>query len=100
MGNKVLTAILTAGVCLMGSTASAQTDLATGGAHTVWNGTSANSRAGAWFDQGPVSAGSGAGRRDLIIGAPGTAAIPGKVHLLFSGTLPTGQQSLSNAHTL
>jgi len=101
MGNRVLTTVLLGVGCLLSHTAAAQDiDLAVGGAGTIWNGTAAGARAGASFDQGPVSIGSGPGRRDLIIGAPGSPSLDGKVYILFGGTLPTGEVSLASAHTI
>ena len=69
--------------------------LASGGSDQVWVGPDAGTRAGMWLDQGAVS--SGDGRRDLIIGAPGSADVPGRVYVLFGGPVRSGQLSLSNA---
>jgi hypothetical protein len=60
MGNRVLTTVLVAIGFLVSQRAAGQDiDLAVGGAGTIWNGTAAGARAGASFDQGPISAGSG-----------------------------------------
>ena len=83
--------------CLSGGIANAQDiDLAANGAQTIWRGTQSGAFAGASLDQG--SLGGGDNRRDLLIGAPGSASIAGKVYILFGGPLPTGDRLLSTAH--
>ena len=69
-----------------------------GGADPIWKGTQPNAGAGFWLDQGPV--GSGDTRRDLIIGAPGNASIPGAVFILFGGPRRTGEILLSEAQVI
>lgn len=69
-------------------------NLAAGGADLIWKGTQPGANAGAWMDLGDMS---GDSRRDLIIGAPGTASIPGRVYVIFGGPDRTGQISLSSA---
>ena len=71
-------------------------DLAAGGADQVWHGVSAGSNAARWLDQGPLSPGDN--RRDLVIGAPGSPSLAGKVHVLFAGPLPSGDPSLALAN--
>lgn len=91
----ILTALL--GACFVWTPASAQDiDLAANGAQTIWRGTQSGAFAGESLDQG--SLGGGDSRRDLVIGAPGSASIAGKVYILFGGPLPTGDRSLSTAH--
>src|SRR5207237_2338833 len=53
----------------------------------------AGERAGVYLDQG--SLGGADSRKDLIIGAPGSAATPGTVYVLFGGPVPVGQFDLS-----
>ena len=101
MRNRVLTTVLAAMGCILSGAAAAQDiNLAVGGAGTILTGTAIGGRAGGSLDQGPVRQGSTPGRRDLIIGSPGSASLPGKVYILFSGTIPTGEVSLSTAHTI
>lgn len=101
MTHRVLTMALLAAGCLLSSAAAAQDiNLASGGAGSIWNGTAAGARAGVSLDQGAVSAGATSTRRDLIIGSPGGPSLAGKVHIIFGGTLPTGEVSLSSAHAL
>src|SRR5919112_525866 len=54
------------------------TDLTGGNADSIWSGQAANANAGIWLDQGAVSSD---GRRDLIVGAPGSASVVGKVYV-------------------
>ena len=101
MRHKVLTTVLLAAGCFVSSAAAAQDiDLAVGGAGTIWTGTAAGARAGVALDQGAVSQGATASRRDLIVGAPGGPSLAGKVHIIFSGAIPSGEVSLSSAHTV
>ena len=72
--------------------------LAAGGADPIWKGTQPNMGAGFWLDQGAV--GLSDSRRDLIVGAPGTASIPGTVFILFGGPEVTGEILLSQAQTI
>ena len=72
-------------------------NLATGGADLIWKGTQTGANAGAWMDLGDMS---GDARRDLIIGAPGTASIAGRVYVIFGGPDRTGQISLSTADVI
>ena len=69
-------------------------NMAVGGSESIWRGTLSNAAAGTSLDQGALSAD---GRRDLIIGAPGVNTDPGKVFVVFGGTIPTGNLSLSAA---
>ena len=81
---------------LLPGAAHAQTiDLAAGGADQVWIGPEANAAAGTWLDQGAVS--NGDTRRDLIVGAPGTTGISGRVFVIFGGPVKTGTIDLSTA---
>lgn len=70
-------------------------DLSTGGADQIWHGT-AGSKAGFWLDQGPVSPGDN--RRDLVIGAPGSGATAGRVHIIFGGPVFSGDLNLTSAN--
>ena len=72
--------------------------LAAGGADPIWKGTQPNMGAGFWLDQGAVGASDS--RRDLIIGAPGTASLPGTVFVLFGGPEVTGEILLSQAQVI
>lgn len=73
-------------------------NLASGGAELIWNGTSARAHAGTWLDQGAVS--NADARRDLIVGAPGAADVAGKVYIVFGGPVRTGTAALSSADTV
>ena len=76
--------------------ADAQTiDLAAGGADPIWRGTQSGSKAGAWLDQGALSAGDT--RRDLIIGVPGGPGIAGTVYVVNGGPIRTGDLLLTAA---
>ncbi|HVJ27922.1 MAG TPA: hypothetical protein VM493_10290 [Vicinamibacterales bacterium] len=72
--------------------------LAAGGADPIWKGTQPNQAAGFWLDQGAV--GKADSRRDLIVGAPGNASIPGTVFILFGGPEVTGEILLSQAQVI
>jgi hypothetical protein len=81
---------------LIGVTAAAQeVDLAAGGSDQVWNGAAANNFAGFWLGQGAVSGGDS--RRDLIVGAPGTASLAGVVYIIYGGPLGNAVNPLSTA---
>ena len=71
--------------------------LATGGTDQTWKGSQPGANAGAWMDLGDVT---GDARRDLIIGAPGTASIAGKVYVIFGGPDRTGANNLSTADVI
>jgi hypothetical protein len=89
--------IVGAAVLLAGATiASAQTQSLTN-AGQIWHGTP-GSQAGSWVDLGAVGAGDS--RTDLIIGAPGSASIPGAVYVIFGGPVRTGDLNLTNADTV
>ncbi len=84
-----------AGALLCGGTAYGQdVNMAAGGSEGIWRGTLSNAAAGASLDQGTLSSD---GRRDLIIGAPGVGTATGKVFVVFGGTIPTGDLSLTAA---
>jgi hypothetical protein len=68
-----------------------------GGSESLWRGTQANAMAGASLDQGNLSSDS---RRDLIIGAPGSGSTPGKVYVIFGGTVRQGDLSLASADVI
>jgi hypothetical protein len=72
-------------------------NLSSGGADLTWRGAAANAVAGSSLDQGNVSSDS---RRDLIIGAPGNGAAPGKVYVIFGGPIRQGDLSLSSAEAI
>src|SRR5262249_19103379 len=59
-----------------------------------WKGVRAGANAAAWMDLGDMS---GDGRRDLIVGAPGTGSIAGVVYIIFGGPDRSGEISLANA---
>src|SRR5215831_2542949 len=65
-----------------------------GAADQKWKGTTTGANAGAWMDLGDMS---GDGRRDLIVGAPGSGSVAGKVYIIFGGPDHTGEVSLNNA---
>ncbi len=70
----------------------------TAAADQTWKGTAPNANAGVWMDLGNVS---NDGRRDLIVGAPGTTAgSAGAVYVIFGGPSRTGELSLANAETV
>ena len=98
MRKQLLTIILI--LIVLPALAVAQTiNLASGGIDQSWFGPQPNAAAGAWLDQGAVSPGDD--RRDLIIGAPGTTGVLGRVYMIFGGPLPTGNQNLSSsAHSV
>ena len=72
--------------------------LAAGGADPIWKGTQPNMGAGFWLDQGAIGASDS--RRDLIVGAPGSASLPGTVFVLFGGPEVTGEILLSQAQVI
>jgi hypothetical protein len=77
--------------------ANAQQDitLSSGGADQIWQGTQPGQNVGVWMDLGALS---NDGRRDLIVGAPGTGSMTGAVYVVFGGPDPTGTTvSLSKA---
>jgi hypothetical protein len=37
------------------------------------------------------------GRRDLIVGAPGSGSVAGRVHIIFGGPVRSGEQSLTSS---
>ena len=86
---------LVSALILPQSMAAQTIDLATGGADQVWHGSQANAGAGRWLDQGAV--GSGDGRRDLIIGAPGAPGVLGHVYVIFGGPVASGNLNLNTA---
>ncbi len=70
-------------------------DLATNGADVRWRGVTAGAVAGTYLDQGTMN---NDGRKDLIIGAPGSAGDPGHVYIVFAGPVPSaGEHALSTA---
>jgi len=93
-----LRTIACAALLAAGVNADAQTISLNGNSDQIWRGTQAGAAAGQWLDLGAVSVGDN--RSDLIIGAPGTAAIPGKVYVIFGGPVHTGDISLSTAETI
>jgi hypothetical protein len=74
------------------------TNIGSGGAELILQGTAVRAHAGASLDQGGVS--SGDTRRDLIIGAPGASDTAGKVYVFFGGTVKTGTAALSTADAI
>ena len=95
---KQLLTVITILLLLPAISAAQTINLGAGGTDQTWIGPEPNAAAGAWLDQGAVSPGDD--RRDLIIGAPGTTGILGRVYVLFGGDLPPGIRNLSNAHTV
>jgi len=96
MSKRLLTMLVAVGLTAAGSAAYAQDiDLSAGNSAVIWRGTSTNSRAGTFLDQGAVSGTDNS--RDLIIGAPGTGAVTGRLYIVFSGNTRTGSQNLSAA---
>ena len=96
---KHLLTVLTILLLLPAISAAQKTiNIGSGGTDQTWIGPEPNAAAGAWLDQGAVSPGDD--RRDLIIGAPGTTGVLGRVFVLFGGDLPPGVRNLSNAHTV
>ena len=73
----------------------AQTDINLVPSEQVWRGVSAGALAGTWLDQGAMNAGDQ--RRDLIVGSPGSGAVPGRVHIIVAGQVGSGETSLSSA---
>lgn len=96
---KRVCALAVIAVAFTAQMVAAQTiDLGAGGADPIWRGASAGSYAGAWLDQGSLSAGDS--RKDLIVGSPGGPGILGKVSVIFGGPVPTGSNvPLSSAST-
>lgn len=84
-------------ICLAtASVADAQTiDLAAGHADPVFRGSQAGARAGTFLDQGPINGPDS--RRDLVIGVPGAPGLFGAVHMIFGGTIRSGDLSFSMA---
>ncbi|MEP6914235.1 MAG: FG-GAP-like repeat-containing protein [Acidobacteriota bacterium] len=70
-------------------------NLATNGADQIWRGVSAGAMAGSWLDTGVMNAGDT--RRDLVVGSPGSGAVPGRVHVVFGGPVRSGEVSLGIA---
>jgi hypothetical protein len=84
------------GSLVAGNPVSAQDiNLAEGGTELTWSGMVANARAGAWLDRGDVGSD---GAADLIVGSPGVAGQVGRVHVIFSTSLPRHQWNFSEAH--
>ena len=89
---------ITAAAVMSVSAAHAQNiDLGAGGADLIWRGDTGQ-RAGQWMDLGPLSPGDN--RRDLVIGAPGTAGVTGAVYVVFGGPVLTGERALSTANVV
>ena len=61
----------------------------------AWRGETTGSQASISMDRGELSAGDS--RRDLIVGAPGWNGGRGRVYVIFSGPIRSGEQSLSIA---
>ena len=96
MSKRLLTMLVAVGLTAVAPAAHAQDiDLSAGNSEVIWRGTSTNSRAGTFLDQGAVSGTDNS--RDLIIGAPGAGAVTGRVYIVFSGNTRTGSQNLSAA---
>ena len=95
---KQLLTVITILLLLPAISAAQTINLGAGGTDQTWIGPEPNAAAGAWLDQGAVSGGDD--RRDLIIGAPGTTGVLGRVYVLFGGDLPPGIRNLTNAHTV
>jgi len=96
MSKRLLTTLAAVGVTAIGSAAHAQDiDLNPGNSAVIWRGTSTNSRAGTFLDQGAV--GLNDSSRDLIIGAPGVGGVTGRVYIIFNANNKTGSQNLSVA---
>src|SRR5215203_2267563 len=96
MSKRLLTTLVAVGLTAVAPAAHAQDiDLSAGNSAVIWRGTSTNSRAGTFLDQGAVSGTDNS--RDLIIGAPGAGAVTGRVYIVFSGNTRTGSQNLSAA---
>src|SRR5262245_54267487 len=89
-----------AAILLIASGAGAQetVSLASAGNREVWRGETAGAQAGLSLDRGEVSAGDQ--RRDFIAGAPSWNSSTGRVYVVFSGPIRTGQQSLGNASVI
>lgn len=71
--------------------------LAAGGADLIWHGSVAGALAGTFLDQGDLN---GDGRKDLIIGSPGSGAVIGTVSVIFGGPVRTGDFSLASADVI
>jgi hypothetical protein len=71
-------------------------NMAAEGTDQLWRGEDAGSHAGAWLDQGAMNTSDP--RRDLIIGAPGSATTIGRVYIIFGGPHNTGTFELSAAN--
>ena len=95
---KQLLTVITIFLLLPAISAAQAINIGAGGTDQTWIGPEPNAAAGAWLDQGAVSPGDD--RRDLIIGAPGTTGVLGRVYVLFGGPLPLGINNLTNAHTI
>jgi len=89
-----------AAILLIASGAAAQetVSLASAANREVWRGETAGAQAGLSLDRGEVSAGDQ--RRDFIAGAPSWNSSTGRVYVVFSGPIRTGQQSLGNASVI
>jgi hypothetical protein len=92
---KAMAAAVT--IVLIGSSAAAQETVSLSDAanREVWRGEATGAQAAFYLDRGDVSAGDS--RRDLIVGAPGWNSNTGRVYVVFSGGLRTGQFALSSA---
>ena len=75
-----------------------QTESLISNAEQIWHGQVAGANAGQWLDLGAV--GSGDSRSDLIIGAPGSGSVIGKVYVVFGGQVRNGDLSLATADTI
>jgi hypothetical protein len=86
------------GVLLTTSDAWAQNDInmaTSAGTDQLLRGVSAGAMAGAWLDQGTMN--SSDGRKDLIVGSPGSGSVAGRVHIIFGGPVNHGDRSLSTS---
>ena len=89
--------MIAAAILVVASRAAAQetVSLSDSANREVWRGEGAGAQAASSLDRGDVSAGDS--RRDLIVGAPGWNANTGRVYVVFSGPLRTGEFALSGA---
>ena len=93
-----LRTIALAALVLAGGNVDAQTINLNGNSDQIWHAQQAGAAAGQWLDLGAVSIGDN--RSDLIIGAPGSASMPGAVYVIYGGPPRSGDLSLNNADAI
>src|SRR3954471_4024233 len=96
---RVMTVVAT--IVLIAGAAEAQQErvlLSNAANREVWRGETSGSQAALYLDRGDLNAGDD--RRDLIVGAPAFNSNTGRVYVVYSGPLRTGEFRLNTAGTI